>query len=220
MSGVGDGAVTVVLADAQPTARDAARRRLERAGMAVLAEAGNADDAIATVLREDPDLCVIDVLLPGDAVAAMERITAERPATAIVVVTESRERDHLFDSVRAGAAGYLLKDMDPDRLPHALHGVLAGEAAIPRTLVAALISELRSRGRRQLVVGSRGRVQLTAREWDVAELLVEGLPTAEIAARLAIAPVTVRRHISELMRKLRVRDRASAVRLLAERRAG
>ena len=184
--------------------------------MTVCAETADADAATEAVIAMNPDLLVIDVLLPGDAIGAMERITCDRPTTAIVVVTASRERDHFLESVRAGAAGYLLKDMDPDRLPNALRGVLAGEAAIPRPLVASLVTELRSRGQRKQLLGAAGRVELTSREWDVAELLAEGMQTAQMAERLGLSPVTVRRHISEVVRKLEVSDRAAVARVLTE----
>jgi len=128
------------------------------------------------------------------------------------MLTVSRNDRDLFDSLRAGAAGYLLKDTDPARLPDALRGVMAGEAAVPRGLVARLIDEFRTRGtrRRLPLVGSRG-VELTSREWEVLDQLAAGLTTAQIADRLRVSPVTVRRHISAILEKLAVPDRAGAV---------
>jgi DNA-binding NarL/FixJ family response regulator len=109
-----------------------------------------------------------------------------------------------------------LKDTDPERLPNALRGVLAGEAALPRDLVARLIDEFRDRGRRRLpLVAGRG-VELTSREWEVLDLLAEELTTAEVAQRLFVSPVTVRRHISSIVEKLGAPDRAAAVRLFRE----
>jgi DNA-binding NarL/FixJ family response regulator len=134
------------------------------------------------------------------------------------MLTVSTDAGDLFDALRAGASGYLLKDADPTRLPHALRGVLDGEAALPRTLTARLIEEFRERGRRRrLRLGRRRTVELTPREWDVLELLNERRTTAEMADRLTISPVTVRRHVSEILHKLRVPDRAAALRLLEQR---
>ena len=131
------------------------------------------------------------------------------------MLTVSQNDTDLFDSLRAGAAGYLLKDTDPERLPHALRGVLAGEAAVPRRLVSRVLDEFRTHGRRRRLplVGRRGR-ELTSREWEVLEMLREGLTTAQIAERLFVSPVTVRRHISAILSKLEVPDRESALRLL------
>jgi DNA-binding NarL/FixJ family response regulator len=156
--------------------------------------------------------------MPGGGIAAAAEISSRLPEAAIVMLTVSRDDADLFDALRAGASGYLLKDIDPARLPLALEGVLAGEAALPRGLVARLVEEFRSRSKsKRLLSASPHAARLTDREWDVLELLREGLTTAEIAARLAIAPVTVRRHVSEILRKLRVPDREAAVRLLGRR---
>lgn len=160
-------------------------------------------------------MCLLDVHMPGSGIRAAQRIGELLPDAVVVMLTISRNDTDLFDSLRAGAAGYLLKDTDPARLPHALRGVLDGEAAIPRELVARVVDEFRERGRRRRLplVGRRG-AELTSREWEVLDLLAGDLTTAEIAARLAVSPVTVRRHVSAILRKLEVHDRAAAVRLL------
>jgi DNA-binding NarL/FixJ family response regulator len=155
--------------------------------------------------------------MPGGGIAAADAITSALPQTAVVMLTVSRNDDDLFDALRAGAAGYLLKDTDPDRLSHALRGVLAGEAALPRALAARVIEEFRGRERRRRLplLAERG-TQLTSREWDVLELLREGHSTAEIAERLFISKVTVRTHVAAILKKLRVPDRKAALRLLEE----
>jgi DNA-binding NarL/FixJ family response regulator len=106
--------------------------------------------------------------------------------------------------------------MHPERIVHALHGVLAGEAAIPRPLMAHLIKDLQTQGRHRTIVGRRGRVDLTSREWEVLELLCDDLSTSAIAERLSLSPVTVRRHSSEIVQKLGVRDRTEVVALVRE----
>jgi DNA-binding NarL/FixJ family response regulator len=109
-----------------------------------------------------------------------------------------------------------LIDTDPERIPHALRGVLAGEAAIPRKLVMRLIDEYRSQSVRRRVQ-IRGRsVELTSREWEVIEMMRSGITTADTAQRLFLSPVTVRRHVSAVVKKLGVADRTAALRLLDE----
>src|SRR4029453_19150290 len=150
--------------------------------------------------------------------AAAGDISERLPETAIVMLTVSRDDADLFDALRAGAAGYLLKDIDRRQLPADLRGVLAGEAPLPRALVTKLIEEFRERGRRRKVLlAERPGVQLRQREWEILELLAEGLSTAEIASRLFIAEVTVRTHVSSILKKLRVPTREAAVELLRGR---
>jgi DNA-binding NarL/FixJ family response regulator len=185
-------------------------------GFEVCAEASNAQDAIDLALSERPDLCLLDVHMPGEGIRAAAAINEAMPDCAIVMLTVSRNDSDLFHSLRVGAAGYLLKDTDPDRLPDALRGVIAGEAAVPRALVARLIHEFRERGTRRLsAVGGRG-VELTSREWQVLDLMSGGLTTAEIAEQLFVSPVTVRRHISSIVDKLGAPDRAAAIELFRE----
>jgi len=158
----------------------------------------------------------MDIAIPGGGIPATREITRRQPETAVVMLTASTDRQDLIDSIRAGAAGYLLKDMDPERLSLALRGVLAGETAIPRQLMAQLIQDLQTHGRRRTVVGKDGRAELTGREFEVLELLCDELTTAAIAERLSISAVTVRRHSSEIVRKLGVGDRDEAIALVKE----
>jgi DNA-binding NarL/FixJ family response regulator len=208
------GPIRVVIADDHPPTRAGVRAALERDGFKVCAEAADGPSALEAALREQPDLCLLDIHMPGGGIEAAEAIVRRLPETAVVMLTVSRTDADLFDALRVGACGYLLKDIDPARLPHALRGVLVGEAALPRRLVALLIDEFRERRRRRVpLVGRRG-VDLTNREWEVLELMREGLTTGEIADRLFVSPVTVRTHVSAILRKLHVPDRASALRLL------
>ena len=206
---------TVLLADDHEAIRSGVRETLEEAGFEVCAEAADASDAVKAALRERPQVCLLDVHMPGSGIRAAGEIAAALPDTAVVMLTVSRNDEDLFDALRAGAAGYLLKDIDPERLAHALHGVLSGEAALPRTLVARVIDQFRtsSPGRRMALVGQRG-AELSSREWRVLQLLGEGLTTKQIGERLFISPVTVRRHVSSTLAKLDVPDRAAAVELL------
>jgi DNA-binding NarL/FixJ family response regulator len=191
------------------------RLALEKGPFEVCAEVADADSAIEAARQHRPEVCLLDINMPGDGIRAAEVIAREFPDTAVVMLTVSRTDSDLFDALRAGASGYLLKDIDPARLPLALTGVLDGEAALPRRLVSLLIEEFRERKRRRRIplVGRRS-VELTDREWEVLELMREGASTEEIAARLFISPVTVRTHVSAILRKLHVPSREAAVELL------
>ncbi|MDX6642822.1 MAG: hypothetical protein QOD76_784 [Solirubrobacteraceae bacterium] len=211
--------VRVLLADDHPPTRAGIRRSLEADGFAICAEAADAEAAVKAAVAERPDLCLLDVRMPaGGGIRAAVEISELVPSTAIVMLTVSLDESDLFDALRAGADGYLLKDTDPARLPFALRGVLDGEAALPRTLAARVIEEFRSHdGRRRLLLERQHGASLTPREWQVLDGLRQGASTADIAARLSVSPVTVRRHVSEVLRKLRVSNRDAAVRLIDRR---
>lgn len=214
-----DTPLRVVIADDHPAQRMGARMALEDDGFEVVAEAADTPEAVTAALRHRPDVCLLDVRMPGGGgVLAAAQIAKALPATAIVMLTVSQEETDLFQALQAGAGGYLLKDMNAARLGPAIRGVIAGEAALPRALVARLIDEFRGRDRRRRlpVIGGR-RVSLTAREWEILEFLREGRPTSEIAELLSIAPVTVRTHVAAILHKLRVGSREEMMRLLEER---
>jgi DNA-binding NarL/FixJ family response regulator len=164
-----------------------------------------------------PDVVLLDIHMPGNGISGRQGgQRSSCPKRPVVMLTQSRDDGRpVRRPLRAGASGYLLKDMDTDRLPDALRGVLAGEAAIPRTLVAQILDTFRTPkvrrfGRRQ----SKSAQLLTAREWEVMELLSEGLSTEDVAGRMFISPTTVRVHLSSVLRKLRVKDRDTAFRVL------
>jgi two-component system, NarL family, nitrate/nitrite response regulator NarL len=209
----------VLIADDHAPTRAGVRMALERDGCVVCAEVANADDAVEAALRERPDVCLLDIGMPGHGIRAVAQINARMPDIPVVMLTVSRSSDDLFDALRAGAAGYLLKDMDPEQLAPAVRAAAAGEATLPGVLTARLIEEFRRRGAQSQVTLDDGRhVELTPRERDVLELLADGLTTAEIAHRLFLSPVTVRRHLSILMHKLDVTSRDEARRLALQRR--
>ena len=162
------------------------------------------------------DVCLISVDLPGGGIRAAAAIVAEHPDTAVIMLTGAAEDDELVDAVRVGAVGYIVTDVASTRLPEAINAVLRGEVAIPRLLVGVLADRLRERlGRRQLALRDRPGVELTTREWEVLDFMCDGLSTREIAGRLLISEITVRRHISAVMKKLHVASRGEAVKLLA-----
>jgi DNA-binding NarL/FixJ family response regulator len=206
----------VLIADDQPAFRRSVRAVLEGDGFDVCAEAVDATGAVAAARHERPDVCLLAVLQPGDGLRAAAAITAALPDTAVVMLTASNDPDHFLDSVRAGAAGYLFKDMDPKRLPPALRAVLAGEAAIAPPLVSWLVGEVRSQRLGRVLIGRDGPVELSWREWEVLDLLRSGMSTDEVANRLSLSAVTVRRHACSVVNKLGVGSRDEAVAFVAE----
>jgi DNA-binding NarL/FixJ family response regulator len=204
----------VLIADDHPPTRAGVRAALQ-GHFEICAETATAGEAVEAALRTSPDICLLDVHMPGGGIAAAAEITAALPSAAVVMLTISQHDDDLFDALKAGATGYLLKGTDPARLPHALQGVLEGQAALPRPLVARVIAEFRDQSARRHLsrVGQRD-VALSNREWQVLDLLRDGLTTKEIAARLFISGVTVRTHISSILRKLGVDSREAATKLL------
>ena len=130
------------------------------------------------------------------------------------MLTVSRQDDDLFDALRAGASGYLLKGLDEEEIVEALRRVLAGEATLPGSLVARLVEEFRDRESHRVGVPGGPAARLTGREWDVLELMRKGATTAEISERLFVSPTTVRSHISAILRKLGVPTRKEAIKLL------
>jgi DNA-binding NarL/FixJ family response regulator len=209
----------VLIADDHAPTRSDIRRTLEEDGrFDVCAEASDAPSAVEAAIRGRPDVCVLDIRMPGSGIGAAWEITARLPSTKVVMLTVSRDDEHLFAALRAGAAGYLLKDVNPHRLPDEIQAVLDGESALPRNLVSRLMESFRDPGaRRRKLVDDDLAGQLTSREWQVLELMRNGLSTAQLAERLTLSQATVRSHIAAILRKLRVPDREAAVRLFEER---
>ena len=205
----------VLTANSHAATRAGVRQSLAGKGFEIVAEGSSAAEAVQLAERERPDICLLDVEPAGGGIQAAEDIAARSPGTAVVMLTTTATDIDLLASMRAGAAGYLPMDTDSSRLADALRGVLAGEAAVPRRLVSRLIDEVRSQGRRRrLVAPGRPAAQVSNREWEVLELMRQGLSTAQVAERLVVSPVTVRRHASAAVKKLGVGDRKAATRLL------
>lgn len=209
--------VRVVMADDHARVRGRVREALEAGGIEVCAEGATGEEALRLVLEHEPEVALLDIHMPGSGIRATREITRRLPACTVVMLTNSAEEDDLFDSLRAGASGYLLKDTDPTRLPLVLRSVLAGEAAMPRRLVAMVMDEFRAPTRRRFSRTSPAASKLSPREWEVMELLSEGLSTEEVAGRLFLSTTTVRVHVSSVLRKLRVKDRESAFTVLRGR---
>ena len=207
--------IRVVIADDHAGIRAQVKIALEADGCLVCAEGASAEEAVHFAVAQQPDVVLLDIHMPGNGIHAAQQIRRQVPSAAIVMLTQSEDDDDLFDSLRAGAAGYLTKDADPASLPGALRAVLAGEAAIPASLVTRILHEFRNPARRRFGPSSAA-AKLSPREWEVMELLGQGLSTEEVGKRLYLAPTTVRVHVSTVLRKLQVKDRASAFKLLRD----
>jgi DNA-binding NarL/FixJ family response regulator len=204
----------VLVADDHPPTRDDVRRALEGAeDIVVCAEASNAAETVQAALETRPDVCLIDINMPGNGIAAVWELSARLPATRIVMLTVSDEEKDLLAALRAGAVSYLTKDVDLQRLPQVLRDVRAGGSAIPRPLVAKLVEQFRgSEPRfRSTAPGVGPESRLTSREWEILALLARNLSTRDVARRLGVEASSVRAHIVSIVRKLGVASRQEAV---------
>jgi two-component system, NarL family, response regulator LiaR len=209
----------VIICDDDPLVRRFVRDALELSGIIVIAEASNGREAIELTRFYHPEVVLMDVVMPGmDGIEATRRITAEAPGTRVVMLTGSGDDELALLGLRAGAVGYLTKDISVPAIPRALRGANAGEAVVSRRLAMKLIERLRMVP--EAGVGIRPvRSVLTPREWEVLDLLCGGESTDSIADTLVLSPETVRSHVKNLLHKLGVRSREEAVALAGNLRA-
>jgi DNA-binding NarL/FixJ family response regulator len=178
-------------------------------------EAADAESAVDAAVRDRPDVCLLGLDPSGQTLRVVNEIVSRVPSAAVILLTSKLDEEEFMAAVRAGASGYMTNRLDPARLPYVVQGAMRGESAVPRKFVSRLLDELRTRERRRSVVlEGKGRVALTAREWEVVELLLRSASTSDIAAELGVAPVTVRRHVGSVEGKLGVTTRAQVVELL------
>jgi DNA-binding NarL/FixJ family response regulator len=206
----------VVMADDHARIRAKIRQTLEADGWEVCGEGASAEEAIQLAMEHRPDVLLLDINMPGNGIYAAQQISRTLPEAAVVMLTQSADDEDLFNSLRAGASGYLLKTTDPATLASVLRGALSGEAAMSPALVTRILQEFRAPARRILPRKPAAAAKLSPREWEVMELLAQGVSTEEAANALFVSPTTVRVHVSTVLRKLRVKDRASAFHVLKE----
>ncbi len=207
--------IRVVMADDHVHMRSMLRAALEAGGCEVCGEGASAEDAVRLAVELEPDVVLLDIHMPGNGIEAARQVGQQLPQTAIVMLTSSREDEDLFEALRAGASGYLLKGADPAEIPGLLQDVLAGKAAMPATLMARVLEEFRA-PKKSVLRRSAAADKLSAREREIMELLGNGMTTDEVAQKLFLSPTTVRVHVSSVLKKLRVKDRDSAFRALRE----
>jgi NarL family two-component system response regulator LiaR len=210
-----------VIADDDPFARRVIKDVLQDAGVLVIAEARNGRQAVELTLYYKPDVVVMDVVMPEvDGIVATRQIRKAIPEQLVIVLTGAGDEQHELglQALRAGASGFLSKDLEIGALPRTLEGVRAGEAAISRKMARTLIDRLR-----ETPTGSTGmrpvKSPLTAREWEVIDLLKAAKSTDNIADELVLSTETVRSHVKNILRKLDVRTREDAV-VAADRMRG
>ncbi len=214
-----EGGPRVLVADGHPPTRAWVCEALRRGGCEVIAEAADAAAAVDVARTISFDVALLDLRMPGGGgLATAQEISLLRPEAAVVMFTESPDDEDLFAALRAGASGYLLKDIAPEGLARALHGVLRGEAAIPRRFVRTVIEQFRAQSPQARWGEGVGAGRLTKRESEVLDLMVAGRSTEEIASALYVAPVTVRTHVRAVLKKLGLPDRQSAIRALRDKR--
>jgi two-component system, NarL family, nitrate/nitrite response regulator NarL len=191
------------------------RMALEEEGIVLCGRVASAAELIEAVTRLEPDVCLVDVDIPGGGLVAAAEMRAWSSSVAVIMLASDLNEEDFLKAMAVGAIGYLPKSMSAKRLPAVVRAVLLGEPAIPRPLVAVLMNRLRGGGaKRHLVVRDGRGVDLTSREWEVLDCMREGLSTREIAVKLVIADVTVRRHIGAVLKKLQVQSRREALELL------
>jgi DNA-binding NarL/FixJ family response regulator len=208
--------IRVVLADDQALVRAGFRMLLENEdGFEVVGEAADGAEAVRLATAERPDIVVMDVRMPGtDGLAATRRIT-ELTDVKVLVLTTFDIDEYVYEALRGGASGFLLKDTEPVELLRALRVVASGEALLAPTVTRRMIEDFVSRPEQRRVDTTVLR-EVTDREREVLALVAGGLSNEEIADHLVISPATARTHVSRIMTKLRARDRAQLVVLAYE----
>ena len=205
--------IRVLLADDQALVRAGFRSLLgAEEDIEVVAEASDGEQAVRLATERRPDVVLMDIRMPGiDGLAATRSIVADPrlAAVRIVILTTFGLDEYVFEAIRAGASGFLVKDTEPEALVQAVRVVAAGEALLSPSVTKKLIVEFATRAREPRPLD--GLEELTDREREVVALAAEGLSNQEIAARLFVSPATAKTHVSRAMGKLRARDRAQLV---------
>jgi DNA-binding NarL/FixJ family response regulator len=191
----------IVVADDHALFRDGLTALLDAWGHVVVAQAANGDEAVAQVEAHRPDLVLMDVRMPGTGgIEATRRIAADHPSVAIVMLTVSEDEEDLFDAIRFGARGYLLKSLEGAELRTMIDAVARGEAAMAPATAHRIIRVFAEHRANDVTPGSG--TTLTVRERGVLALVTEGLRNREIAARLGVSEHTVKFHLRNILEKL------------------
>ena len=210
--------IRVLLVDDQPLIRSGFRALLEEEDdLQVVAEAGDGEEALELARRLLPDVALIDISMPGvDGIEATRRIAAD-PALGsvhVVILTNYGWDEHVFDALRAGAAGFLVKDIEPEDFLHAVRVAARGDALLAPSITRRLIERYLSRPLHADT--GAGLTELTHREREAVVLVAQGLSNDQIADRMVISPLTAKTHVNRAMTKLHARDRAQLVVLAYE----
>jgi DNA-binding NarL/FixJ family response regulator len=205
--------IRVVLADDQALVRAGFRALLDaQDDIEVVGEAGDGEQAVRLATELTPDVVLMDIRMPGtDGLAATRRISADGQLAGVrvVILTTFELDEYVFEAIRSGASGFLVKDTEPDELVQAVRVVAGGDALLSPSVTRRLIGEFAARAKAPHDTG--GLDELTDREQEVLALVADGLSNTEIARRLYLSPATAKTHVSRAMIKLRARDRAQLV---------
>ena len=212
-------AVRVLICDQDPLVRRVVRDALAGHSITVVAEAGDGREAVELASRHQPDVVLTDLVLPElDGPTAIRRIVSASPLVRVVVLTAAKDAETGITALKAGASGYVTKDVDLSTLPRIVAAVASGEPAVSRAFVSVLIDRLRAAPE-----GNAGlrpvRSPLTPREWEVLDLLCAGFTVDEVTDALVLSSETTRSHLQRAMRKLGVHSRDAALEAVRELRA-
>jgi DNA-binding NarL/FixJ family response regulator len=204
----------LLIADDQPLMRAGFRAVLEATGdMEVVGEAGDGEAAVELARRVHPDVVLMDIRMPRlDGIEATRRLTGHR----VLILTTFGLDDYIIDALRAGASGFILKDVPTEELVHAVRVIAAGEALLSPAVTRRLLDRVGRRLPASATTAPAAFAELTEREREVFELLARGLSNAEIAELLVVGDATVKTHVSNVLTKLGLRDRVQAVVLAYE----
>jgi DNA-binding NarL/FixJ family response regulator len=202
--------IRVLLVDDQAMVRAGLHMLLDgEAGIDVVAQAGNGREAVAQAARFHPDVVLMDIRMPEmDGLEATRRILATEDSARVLVLTTFDLDEYVYDALRAGASGFVLKDDPPEQLIAAVRTVAAGDALLSPAVTRRVIEKF---SRVQRDAPPEGVAALTSRELEVFRLITRGLSNAEIGEALFITDTTVKTHVTRLLQKLGVRDRAQAI---------
>jgi DNA-binding NarL/FixJ family response regulator len=204
---------SVLIADDQALVRVGLRKILEaEPETTVVGEAGDGEDAVTGAHRLRPDVVLMDIRMPVlDGIEATRRIVRDRSATRVLMLTTFGLDSYVYDALRAGASGFMLKDAPPEEIAAAVRIIANGEALLAPAVTRAVIEEFAKQSPAPPSTPPRAVEELTPREREVLELLAHGLSNSEICERLVISEATAKTHVARILQKLDLRDRVQAV---------